>query len=475
MQVYLTNAQVREADRAAIEFGVPAEVLMRRAGRAIADEAQAAASSLGAGQILVVCGTGNNGGDGYVAACELLKRGLNVVVYCFAGTLSSDCKREKKRYTGKFVRSFNAPIIVDCIFGTGLNRKVEGEFASVIKKINSSNAYVISADIPSGLNGDNGKVMGVAVKADLTVALGYPKLGCLLGDGIDYCGKTVVKDIGIAAQGDLAQVVEDKDVAKFFVPRRRNTHKGDYGSACLVAGSERYLGAAALCVSSALRSGCGYVCAVVPEKLKYALAAAYPQCIYCEQPAEEASAIAFGMGLGCTEETYERLCALLKNYKGNLIIDADGLNALAQYGTGVLKSTKAKVLLTPHIGEMARLAGLTKEQVLYDPVGVAQSFAVEYNVTVHLKSAVCVTCDGKSAYLTSRGSSALAKAGSGDMLSGLICGNAARGLNLTDAAICAQYVLGLSAEICSEEYYDGAVTAKELIDNIHIAIKRLTR
>lgn len=474
MQIYLTSEQEREADKNAISFGLSSEMLMKRAGRALADEVQAAAQALGAEKILVVCGTGNNGGDGYVAARELLSRGLNVSVYCFEGELSSGCKREKKRYTGKFVRSLSADIIVDCIFGTGLNRKLQGDYSGTVKKINSSSAYVISADIPSGLNGDNGMVMGVAVKADLTVALGHCKLGCALGDGLDYCGRIVVKDIGLLSDCNCARSLEDAEVAAFYPPRKRNTHKGDYGHACLVAGSEEYLGAAALSVSAALRSGCGYVSAVVPEKMRYALAAAYPQCIYSVVPSLEAEAIAVGMGMGCTQDTYNLLLALLKSYKGKLIIDADGLNALAKYGKDALEQTHASVLLTPHIGEMSRLCGLSKDDILRDPVTVAKNFAAEYNVTVHLKNAVSVTTDGKVCTLSVRGTGALAKAGSGDLLSGLICGNAARGLSVYDAAVCSQYVLGASAEICSEELFEGAVTSADLINNLHVALKRLT-
>lgn len=475
MQIYLTSEQEREADINAINFGLSSEVLMKRAGRALADEVQAAARRLNAKKVLVVCGTGNNGGDGYVAARELLTRGFAVTVYCFEGELSAGCKREKKRYTGKYTRTISGEIIVDCIFGTGLNRKLQGDYATVVKKINASEAYVVSADIPSGLHGDNGYVMGVAVKADLTVALGHPKLGCVFGDGFDYCGKIVIKDIGVACDETCAKAAEDEDIAAYYKPRKRNSHKGDYGSACIIAGSSEYLGAPALAISTALKSGCGYVYAVVPEQLKYPLAVAYPQCIYSDKPHTEATAIAVGMGMGCTKQTYETVCALLKSYKGKLIIDADAINALAKFGKEPLLQTKTRVLLTPHVGEMARLSGLTSEEVLSNPVEVAKAFAAEYNVTVHLKNSVSVTSDGKSSTLTVRGTTALAKAGSGDLLSGLICGNAARGLSVYDAAVCSQYVLGYAAEVCSETLFDGAVVYKDLVENLHVALKRLTK
>ena len=475
MQIYLSSQGSREADKNTVKFDVSEEILMKRAGLAIADEVQAVAAQKGISDVLIVCGTGNNGGDGFVAACELLKRGLGVSVYLLQGTLSAACKREMRKYNGKYSKTVSGKIILDCIFGTGLNRNLEGEYLSVVKKINASKAFVISADLPSGLNGDDGKVMGAAIKADMTIALGYPKLGYVLGDGIDYCGKVVIKDIGIVTDDKGIQAAEDSDISQFYKPRKRNTNKGDYGRACIVAGSENYLGAAVLSVSAALRSGCGYTVAVVPEQLKYNMAVAYPQCIYSDQPTSDANAMVIGMGLGCNEQTYEKVCALLSGYKGKLIIDADGLNSLAKFGKEVLKNSKAKVLITPHIGEMVRLTGKTKQEILSDPVGVAQSFAAEYNITVHLKNAVSITTDGKKTVLTTRGGAALAKAGSGDLLSGLICGNAARGLNLFDAAVCSQYILGVSAEICSEEFGDGQVVASQLIDAIPVAVKGLKK
>ncbi|MDE7301063.1 MAG: NAD(P)H-hydrate dehydratase [Clostridia bacterium] len=283
-----------------------------------------------------------------------------------------------------------------------------------------------------------------------------------------------LKDYGIV-EGDGIYILKDRDISAFFPQRERNTHKGSYGTACVVAGSERYLGAPFLAVSSALRSGCGYVYAVVPEIIKSALVAAYPQSICCETPFLKANAIAVGMGMDCTQATYDTVKDLILNYEGKLIIDADGLNALAKFGKDILKSAKSKILLTPHVGEMARLAGISADEVLSDAVGVAKSFATEYNVCVHLKNAVSVTCDGSGVVVCTRGNSALAKAGSGDILSGLICGNAARGLSLKDAAASSQYVLGFTAEICAEQYGEYSLTAKEITDNLYIAIKRLTQ
>jgi len=476
MQFYLTNEQMRAADELTIRGGFPKATLMRRAGCAIADEVYEAATSLGVKDVLIVCGTGNNGGDGYICANELLSRGLNVKVYATEGKMTADCSREKKRYKGEFSQRISGKIIVDCLFGTGLARAVESNFANVIKKINASNAYVISADIPSGISGDNGSVMGVAVKADMTVAIAYVKLGCVLGDGIDYSGKIVVKDIKIKSQdGVCASAYEEADISALFPARKRNSNKGNYGTACIVAGSESYPGAAALSISAALKSGCGYVLASVDEKLKWHLFPSYPQAIYEAEPDLSAECIAIGMGMGNTKETYDAVCFLLENYTGKLIIDADGINALAQFGKGVLKTAKCKVLITPHIKEFARISGYSLKSLTVNPIEMAQKFAKEYNICVHLKNAVSITTDGEHTVLSLNGNSALAKAGSGDMLSGLICGSAARGLDLIQAAVCARYVLGMTAEICTEEYGDYCVTAADVINNLHLSIKRLTQ
>ena len=224
----LTNAQMREADDYTINnLGIPSEELMRRAGLAIAEEALREVERLNTTDVLIVCGTGNNGGDGYVCANKLLEDGLNVKVYAFDGNLSVDCKREKERYKGGYSRHICGSIIVDCIFGTGLVREVAGKYAEVINEINSSGAFVISADIPSGLYGDNGLILNTAVKADVTVAVAEYKAGMFLNDGLDICGEVIKKDIGIVCpERDYIKLNCPRNMAEFFNKRRRNSNKG---------------------------------------------------------------------------------------------------------------------------------------------------------------------------------------------------------------------------------------------------------
>jgi NAD(P)H-hydrate epimerase len=470
----LTNEQMRQSDAYTInQLGVESRVLMERAGSAIADQVVKYLNGQNDKSILVVCGVGNNGGDGYVCARVLLSLGYNVMVYALEGKFSTDCSEQKQRYTGQYSDKICGDIIVDCVFGTGLSRQVTGIFEQTINQINESHAYVISADIPSGLNGDNGLIMGTAVKADLTVAIAHRKFGMFLGEGLDCCGQIVCVDIGIDAVQVGARIYERKDIVQFYPKRKRNTHKGTYGSANIVAGSDKYRGVAALACQGAMRSGCGYVMLSTCNKVIDSLVAKFPQVIYLNEANLKANAIAVGMGCGVSAELYENISYILKNYTGKLIIDADGLNSIAKYGVNILNDKCCEVLVTPHVKEFCRLTGLESWQLLSSPVEYAQKFAAEHKITVLLKGACTVITDGNKTCLNISGSTALSKGGSGDMLSGLICGNAARGLNLFDSAVASTYILGKSAEIAGEQYTDYCATSAEIIKNMPKAIKDL--
>ncbi len=477
MRVVLTNAQMRNADSYTINtLKISSEELMAQAGKAIAEEVERRAKELGAHKIVIVCGTGNNGGDGYVAAREL-KNKFDVAVWAAEGNISPDCAREKSRYGGAYCSEIFAPVVVDCLFGTGLSRPVEGALGEAINKINSSGAYVIAADIPSGLSGDDGLIKGCAVKADVTVAIAELKTGYFLNDGPDFCGEVVKRDIGISLPDDsYCNLFDDGDFEGVFARRKRNSNKGTFGTANIVAGSEKYAGAAALAISCALKSGCGYVKLTAPQSVKNALVAKYPQVIYCDESDFSADSVAAGMGLSAGEETYNKIRSLLDNYCGKLIIDADGLNALARFNKDAIRQRLggAEVAITPHIKEFSRLTGLSVEEIAKNPIRYAKKFARENDCIVLLKSSVSVLTDDDRCTLLHRGNSALAKGGSGDMLSGFAAGTAARGIDLFMAIAAASYVLGTTAEICAEERTEFCVTSRDIIKNVHFAVKRLT-
>ncbi len=476
MDYALSNAEMREADKFTIDScGILGGQLMQIAGNVLADEAEKAAKLLKADEITVVCGIGNNGGDGYVAAKILYERGYSVYIFAVNGELSQECKLAKELCKCQYTQHIRGAIVLDCVFGTGLCRTVTSKYACIIKQINDSGAYVISADIPSGLNGDNGLAMGCAVKADLTVAIGEYKRGMFLNDGLDLCGKIVKKDIGIKLpRSDYLYTVDGIQAASCFPKRLRNTHKGSYGTANIIAGSSKYFGAAALAVNAALQSGCGFVKLTSNQNVINALAPSFPQAIYLDEPELSANSIAVGMGTGIGLNLYNIIKRLLKEYSGNLIIDADGLNTISEFGTDILKNKSCNVILTPHIKEFSRLAGISAEEVLNNPVDAAMSFAEKYDVTLVLKSASTVICSRGSAALNISGNSALAKGGSGDILSGFMCGTLARGVSPFEAAKSAAYVLGKAAEISSSQKTEYCATASDILKNLHIAVRRLT-
>ena len=269
-------------------------------------------------------------------------------------------------------------------------------------------------------------------------------------------------------------IIEEQDVSALFPKRKRNSHKGDYGSANIIAGSDRYPGAAALAVSAALKSGCGYVKLTTTENVKLALAARYPQVIYLDKCDLKSRAIAIGMGCGVSAQLYDEIKFLTQNYYGTLIIDADGLNCLSEFGADILIKSRCSIVLTPHLKEFSRLTGKSIFQLSQNPVGCAREFADKYGAVVLLKGAASVITDGGRTKINTRGTTALAKGGSGDMLSGYIAGSAARGLTPFNAAVCAAYTMGLSAEISSEQKTDYCATADDILKNLHFAVKRLT-
>jgi NAD(P)H-hydrate epimerase len=269
------------------------------------------------------------------------------------------------------------------------------------------------------------------------------------------------------------EIWDDIDVKKYFPKRKRDTNKGDYGVANIVSGAKNYLGASVLATQSALKSGCGYVKLTCDDYLKNLMLVRYPQVIYLKKIDKGASALAIGMGGGVNKALYNKICALLKGYDGVLLIDADGLNCLAKYGLSPLKNTKARVVLTPHLKEFSRLLGKSVQEIKDEPIKLAVQFAREFNVTLVLKSSTTIIADGRRVAQNLRGTTALAKAGSGDMLSGFIAGTCARGVDPFDACVCSTFLMGLSAEISSGQKTDYCATANDIIKNLPSAIKML--
>lgn len=495
MAFVLTNKEMREADLYTMEaLGVPSLTLMERAGRALAATAETVAPS---GKILCVCGGGNNGGDGFVCARVLLTSGREADALCIAENFSGACAENKARFLqagGNLLTEFpktDYALVVDCMFGTGLKGGLRGAYASLATQINEMRgrgAKVLSADIPSGVDGENGFVETCAVRADETLCIGEIKTGVLLNDGIDYAGKISRADIGIVLPKTDYTVLNDRLSVRSALPvRKRNSHKGSYGKAAIVGGSAAYTGAAYLSAAACLRSGAGYTALFLPDGLLPDYRLKLPEVLlkgigagteltFCEERFAEFvnySSVAYGMGAGVSEEVFRGAAYLLENYEGKLVLDADGLNSLAKYGKDRLKelfqNKKCEVVLTPHSKEFSRWTGDSVETVLQKGVTIAKNFAESYQTALLLKNAVSVITDGRRTVLNATGNSGQAKGGSGDVLAGVIAGLCACGASGFDGARLGAYLVGRAAELSAEKIDEYSLCASDLISYLGAA------
>ncbi len=497
MKYVLTNLQMREADAYTIkEKGMPASVLMGGAGSALADEV----NRLPKGRVLCVCGRGNNGGDGLVCARILRSAKREVDVVCLAGERSPECEAQYRKWIalgGEVLTALPTKgyaVVVDCLFGTGFHGRAEGAEKEAILTINAlkrGGAKILSADIPSGLNGDNGLAEGAAVQADITLCIGELKAGVLLNDGVDYAGEVKRADIGITLPEKSYPFLVDEERAKSYLPpRRRNSHKGSYGRAAIVAGSKEYTGAAFLAANACLRSGAGYTALFTPQNLLPLYALKAPElllCPVCEgesfrfdegamQPLLAYDAIAYGMGMGCSEEVFKGVAWLIENYQGKLLLDADGLNSLAKYGDlSLLQRKKCALVLTPHAKELSRLCGLPLTALLQGGTAVAQAFAKAHGCTLLWKGATSIIADEEKIALSNEGNSGQAKGGSGDSLAGVITALLAQGCDGHTAAALGSYLAGRAANLAALETGEYSLTASDIVAHLGKAFLTLSR
>jgi NAD(P)H-hydrate epimerase len=379
--------------------------------------------------------------------------------------------------------------IVDAIFGIGLSRNVEGDYAKVISWINEQRAFVAAVDLPSGISSENGRVMGCAVRADLTVTFAFRKLGQILYPGTLYCGKTVCREIGIP----MAPSKEDKLPVFCFgsedlrrIPARMAySNKGTYGKVLLIAGSEGMSGAAYLAGLASYRSGCGLVRIFTPgcnrqvmqTQLPEAIVTAWEMNLLQEQLKQAlawADVVGIGPGFGTGEIQREILEAVLRTWKGALVIDADGLNLLAKDLT-LLHETKAKVIVTPHIGEMSRLQSVPKETILSDLIGTAKAFAEAHQVVCVLKDARTIVSDGSQVMVNTSGNSGMAVGGAGDVLTGVICGLLAQGMAPFDAAALGVYLHGLSGDAACRRHGAYGMIARDIANETGMILQSMEK
>ena len=500
---------MRLRDRHTIEtLGVPGELLMESAGRAVAGEALAmGALSRGA---LVVCGSGNNGGDGLVAARHLHALGVRVRVALVSdtGDVRGDAAANLSRARAAgvpFAPADAAPaageIVVDAIFGTGLAREVAGAAARVIACIRSARSEagcpVLAVDLPSGLCADTGQPLGACVEADVTVTLGLPKLGLALEPGRSLAGRVRVAKIGIADEApgaDTAAWVWTRAGAAAWLPSRPPAgHKGTFGHVLVVAGSEGKTGAAALAAQGAGRAGAGLVTIACPASLNDILETKCTEAMtvpVAETPGRGFAAaaeksllelaaardvVALGPGIGTDPETAALVRALVPVLPRPLVLDADGLNAVAP-DPALLKRRGAPTIVTPHPGEAARLLGTEVRAVNTDRVGAARAVSERTGAVVVLKGAATITAapDGR-VIVNPTGGPILGTGGSGDVLTGVVAGLLAQGLPPFEAAALGAYLHGFAADRLAERLGPAGALAEDLAETVPAAMQRLRR
>lgn len=495
MDRILTPQQMKNAESASAELGVSLWDLMNNAGEALADCVYTLASSDSAEPVraAVLCGSGNNGGDGFVCARQLEENGLTVTVYLLGEPKTDLAKRAFTLCEGMDIRRetddevYKADFIIDCVFGTGFHGELSTELKELFGRIQDSGAKLIACDCPSGVNCMTGQAAVGTLRCAHTVTFHAAKLGMCLKPARAFCGEVTVRSIGIPAGweerlADPTRITEPLayDLHRALPLRPEHSHKGTFGRLLMVCGCESYIGAAAIASRAALRSGCGITELAAPKEVIRTIAGTAPECVYTPLPCDEdgfitadalpillaraknCTAAVIGCGLGQTEGTAAVVEGLVKNLEIPLIIDADGINQLAK-NIDVLRDKNCEVLLTPHIGELARLCGVTAAQASADRYALGLELSAKYGVTVHAKDSTTLTFSEGSCRVSNFGCSALAKGGSGDMLAGLTGSMAAQGVPLETACRLGSYIMGRTAELLCEGSSPAAVTATDII------------
>lgn len=506
MKPVLTPQEAVELDRATQAGGTAAADLMERAGRALA---RAVLDLLGGGygrRVVVVCGKGNNGGDGYVAARALARTGVAVTVHAVEPIeeLREPAAANARRFLegGGAARAFSpaglardlrrADAAVDAVFGTGFRGVPEDEWAAAIDALNASSTPVVAADIPSGVEGASGAVRGVAVVAELTVAFGAAKVGAVLLPGAELAGDVRVVDIGFP--GDLvrarAWLSEPSDVADVWPTREADSHKRASGVLLVVAGSRGMTGAPALIAEAAARVGTGLVVVAAPASALGGVRATMREAVTVplEETAdglvgkgsveailealERADALAIGPGMTAEPSAREVIREVVRRSTVPAVVDADGLNAFAG-DAAALGERRAEAVLTPHVGEFGRLTGLKAGDVDADRIGHVRNLARAASATVLLKGTRTVVAEpGGDVRINPTGTSVLATAGSGDVLTGAIGGLLARDVGVFEAAAAGAYVHGLAGTLAGRARGEGAL-ARDVVDHLPEATARV--
>ncbi len=506
----LTGKQVRKIDQHAIEqHKVPSLDLMEAAGRGAYEFLESVQPDLKKNRVLVLCGKGNNGGDGFVIARALIKDWVKCTVATTTALseLSPDALNMAKKFKqtgGKIIHQpklskldqliEEADLIVDALLGTGIQKNVRSPYSDWIERVNASRKAVLALDIPSGLHVDTGRVLGKAIEADWTATFAFMKLGLTQAPGCEHAGEIAVIDIGIptALKKKVRtpyRLVEANSIRSAFQIRSSDTHKGNYGHVLIIAGSPTKLGAALMTAKSCLRSGAGLATLALPEKAFTRIPQQFLELMY--EPVNSTSrgelaatafrqiksiwndkkVIALGPGIGVNPSTKRLVRSIVENTPVPLVIDADGINCLQGHLASLSKAPRP-VVLTPHPGEMARLLGITTRALQKDRIKYARRFAQEHQVTIVLKGyrTLSVFPDGK-VYINPTGNPAMATAGMGDVLTGIISAFLSQGLRWVEAITAAVYLHGLAGDRLADRMGDRGLLAGDVIDSLPFVMK----
>jgi NAD(P)H-hydrate epimerase len=511
----LNSSQMRNADRRTIEeIGIPSLVLMENAGRQAVAAMEAMYSDLAERRVAVLCGRGNNGGDGFVVARTLAQRDVDVSVFLLGGVgdVRGDARTnleilgrlglnvvevaDSQAWELHFSQVSDCTMIVDAIFGTGLNAPVSGLIESVIADVNASGIPVVSIDLPSGLSADSHEPIGPCIDAELTVTLAAPKLALVLPPAETHAGDIVIADIGIplevidALDGPRIDLLTRAAMRDLVTPRAADSHKGDYGRVLIVAGSTGKTGAAHLAAVGALRSGAGLVTVATPSSCVPVVAGLGPE--YMTEPLAESGSgldaggvdrlleiardvVAVGPGLGQAPGTREFVRHLVDRATTPLVVDADGLNAFGDDPDRLVGREGRDVIITPHPGEMARLVAMSAHEVQASRLEIARNFAVAHRLYVVLKGhrTLIATPDGK-VFINPTGNPGMATGGTGDVLTGMIAAWLAQLLDAEAACKLAVYLHGMAGDLAEADEGEVSMTSADLAGHIGDAVLELT-
>ena len=509
--------QMGYIDRTAAAKGLTTDILMENAGKAVAEQTKNLTGEIVGREVLVLVGPGNNGGDGLVAARYLEEWGANVSVYLCSARKDGDRNykqlierntpifpaSEDKSYDGLNKLLASSEVVLDAIFGTGNSRPLTGVYKEVLTRVmkmkeKRPSVSLIAVDLPSGMNSDNGAVDPACPKVDVTITLGFPKTGLYNFPGAKRAGKVITVDIGIPPDlaKDIGTELITKEWVKSLLPQRNpDANKGTFGKVLVVAGSINYVGAAYLACMGAARSGAGLVTLATARSLQMTLASKLAEVTYIPLPdndtgiifseafsmikqyANDYRVILMGCGIGQHPQTAEFVKSVLFNlpyaHFVPIILDADALNVLSRESVWWQKLGR-NVILTPHPGEMSRLAEASLEEIQKERLSIAHSYSEEWQKIVVLKGAYTIIAapDGRTR-ISPFANAGLATAGTGDVLSGIIAGLVAQNMPLFEAAACGVYLHAKAGEMVTEELGNAGVIAGDLINMLPRTIKRI--